>query len=132
MSALQIALYTNSILLAIILLMQPFWRDIKQGMAYTLSNFDERRDEGIFARRLDMVRSNQIEALGLLIPICILAFSVDMERPIAAYAAYVHIAARMLYAIVSLAGIPVARSLFWTVSYVAWGVIAWTVLADAF
>lgn len=130
MSALHIALYANSILLAIILLLQPIWRDIKQGVAYTLGNFDERRDEGTFARRLDMVCRNQIEALGLLIPISVLALSFDMEGQVATYASYVHIVSRFLYVIVSLAGVPVARSLFWTMSYATWGVIAWSIFAQ--
>ena len=63
----------NVILLGGLLLLQPLVRDIKVGFRYTISNFDERIDEGIFARRLAMVRSNQIEALVLWVPVVLIA-----------------------------------------------------------
>ncbi len=126
MTELSLALFANSILLGVILLLQPLWRDIKHGMAYTVGTFDERKPETVFERRLVMVVRNQIEALALLLPLAVLLFTVDaIESTLLAYAAIAHMASRVLYALVALAGIPLLRSLFWTVSFAASGVIAW-------
>ena len=126
MTELSLALLANSLLLGVLLLLQPIWRDIRHGVAYTVGTFDTRRPETVFERRLVMVVRNQIEALGLLVPVAILLLMhVQMEHPFLSTAAVAHPVSRVFYAIVSLAGIPYLRSLSWTVSFVAWGLIAW-------
>ncbi|UWR21212.1 MAPEG family protein [Sulfitobacter sp. S190] len=121
--------FWNVILLGALLLLQPLVRDIKVGFKYTISNFDERVDEGIFANRLAMVRSNQIEALMLWVPIVLLAVIVipDLSHPHLGLIARVFLAARLAYVAVSLAGIPLLRSGAWTVGYAAWAYLAWIV-----
>ncbi|MEM8553059.1 MAG: MAPEG family protein [Pseudomonadota bacterium] len=126
MTELSIAVFANSMLLGVLLLLQPLWRDIRHGMAYTVGTFDERKPETVLERRLVMVVRNQIEALSLLLPLAVLLFTQGaVESALLAYAAIAHVASRTLYAVVALAGIPLLRSLFWTVSFAALGVIAW-------
>ena len=122
----------NVILLGGLLLLQPLVRDIKVGFRYTISNFDERIDEGIFARRLAMVRSNQIEALVLWVPVVLIAAlgAQAIDHPHFGLIGTVFLAARLAYAAVSLAGIPLARSMAWTVGFAAWAYLAWIVLTS--
>ena len=115
----------NVALLALYLLLQPLVRDIMVGLCYTLSNFDERVDEGVFARRLAMVRSNQIEALVLWIPVVLIAQAWALMHPHLGVIGTTFLAARLAYGVVSLAGIPVLRSLSWTVGYAAWAYLLW-------
>ncbi len=133
MTELSLAIFANMILLGVIILLQPLWRDIRHGLAYTVGTFDERKPETMFERRLVMVVRNQIEALGLLLPAAILLFANDGgESIVLSYAALAHIGSRVLYTLVALAGVPLLRSLFWTVSFAAWGAVAWVAFATAF
>ncbi len=129
-SLISISLW-NVVLLGVLLLLQPLVRDIKVGFKYTISNFDNRVDEGVFARRLAMVRSNQIEALALWAPIVLVAAIVmpDLAHPHLATIAMVFLIARLAYVAVSLAGIPLARSGAWTVGFGAWAYLTWIVLS---
>lgn len=123
--------FWNVMLLGALLLLQPLVRDVKVGFKYTISNFDERVDEGVFANRLAMVRSNQIEALMLWVPMILIAATSthDLDHPHLGLIAIVFIAARLAYVAVSLAGIPLLRSLTWTVGFGVWAYLAWIVFA---
>lgn len=123
----------NVVLLGVILLLQPLVRDIVVGFKYTISNFDTRVDEGVFARRLAMVRSNQIEALTLWAPVVLIAAvsTPDFAHPHSGMIATTFAAARLAYVAVSLAGIPLARSAAWTVGFAAWGYLTWVVMTSA-
>ncbi|MGX9356658.1 MAPEG family protein [Roseobacteraceae bacterium S113] len=120
----------NTVLLGGLLLLQPLVRDIKVGFKYTISNFDNRIDEGVFARRLAMVRSNQIEALVLWIPVVLIAaiVSPDLTHPHFGLIATVFLAARLAYAAVSLAGVPLVRSTAWSVGFGAWAYLTWIII----
>ncbi|ABD53017.1 MAPEG family protein [Jannaschia sp. CCS1] len=119
----------NVVLLGVLLLLQPLVRDIVVGFKYTISNFDNRVDEGVFARRLAMVRSNQIEALALWVPVILIAGIAvpDLTHPHLALIATVFLIARIAYAIMSLAGIPLLRSGAWTVGFAAWACLTWII-----
>jgi len=121
----------NVVLLGALLLLQPLVRVIKTGLKYAISNFDERISEGVFARRLAMVRSNQVEALALWVPVVVIAAAVAPEfaHPHASLIAAVFLIARLAYATVSLAGIPLFRSGAWIVGFAAWGYLTWIVMS---
>lgn len=128
MNALISATLWNVALFAALLVMQPLVRDVAVGMRYTLSNFDERVDEGVFARRLAMVRSNQIEALVLWIPLIFIAGAAGgLAHPHLDLIATVFLGARVAYAAVSLAGIPLLRSAAWAVGFLATAYLGWIV-----
>jgi uncharacterized MAPEG superfamily protein len=120
----------NALLLAALLVAQLLVRVIKTGPIYSISNFDERVDEGVFARRLAMVRSNQVEALSLWVPVVVLAAIVipEFTHPHDSVIAAAFLIARLAYAAVSLAGIPLLRSGVWTVGFAAWGYLTWIVM----
>lgn len=125
------ALLGNTLLLAVLLLAQPLWRDVKHGMAYTLSSFDKRRPPTLGERRLAMVKNNQMETLALLGSFAILALATPAPEAATGLWAFIHIGSRIAYALVSLAGIPYLRSGFWTVSVAALAVMAYPIAAAA-
>ena len=120
----------NVAILAGLLLLQPLIRVVRIGPVYAVSNFDNRLDEGVFARRLAMVRSNQLEALALWITVVLCAFILvpKITHPHLALIATAFLTARLLYVAVSLAGIPVLRSVAWIVGFAAWLYLAWIVV----
>ena len=116
----------NVAILAGLLLLQPLTRVVRIGPAYAVSNFDNRIDEGVFSRRLAMVRSNQLEALALWITVvlCVVALAPEITHPHLAGIATAFLSARLSYVVVSLAGIPVIRSVAWIVGFAAWAYLA--------
>ncbi len=129
-SILSITLW-NVVILGALLSLQPLVRVINNGLKYALSNFDHRVDEGVFARRLAMVRSNQVEALALWVSVVVIAAAVapDFEHPHVAMIAAVFLTARLAYAAVSLAGISLLRSGTWIIGFAAWGYLTWIVMS---
>ena len=133
MVALIAALLANVLLLVVILVGQPSLRIAQHGMDYALSNFDVRQEENKLEKRLAMVRNNQLEAMALWVPVVVAAlwvFPHDYTSTALTYAAWGHVIARVLYSLVSVAGVPYARSAIWGVSFVAWAVVLWQVAAQ--
>jgi len=124
MNELWFGLMLNTGLLAGLLFLQPAVRVMMRGSAYALGNLDIREDEGIFASRLEMVKSNQIEAVALLIPVVLYLQAMSITGSLVTTAIYTHVVARLLYIAVALAGIPMVRSLIWLVSFAAWAFLA--------
>ena len=120
----------NVILLGALLSLQPFVRVLNSGLKYALSSFDQRIAEGVFARRLAMVRTNQSEALMLWVPVVVTAAAVAPEfaHPHLPLIATVFLIARFAYAAVSLAGVPMLRSGAWIVGFAAWAYLTWIVM----
>lgn len=121
----------NLVLLGALLALQPALRVIGIGPAYAMSNFDKRVEEGAVARRLAMVCANQIEATVLWVPVVILfaVLSPDAAPAQGPLTATVFLIARLAYAAVSLAGLPVLRSATWIVGFAAWGYMTWLLFA---
>lgn len=120
----------NVTILAGLLMSQPLIRVVRIGPAYAVSNFDNRIDEGAFARRLAMVRSNQLEALALWITVvlCAVTIAPEITHPHVAGIGTAFLSARLSYVVVSLAGIPVLRSVAWVLGFSAWVYLAWIVV----
>lgn len=81
----------------------------------------------IFAHRLAMVRSNQIETLTLwgLALLLALVVTSDLSHLAVASLGNTFLAARVAYVGVSLAGIPYLRTLTFGVGLIAWVYFAW-------
>lgn len=120
----------NVVILAALLGLQPGVRVMRFNVQYALSNLDERVDEGVFARRLEMVCSNQLEALTLWVPVVVIAatFSPAFTHPHLSVIAMAFLFARLAYVAVSLAGIPVLRSTTWLVGFVVWAYLTMIVM----
>ena len=120
----------NVVFLAGLLALQPMVRVITVGVTYALSNFDNRVDEVALARRLAMVCSNQSEALSLWVPVVVIAAlaAPELAHPHLAPIATAFLIARLAYAAVSLAGLPLFRSIAWLVGFAMWGYLTWIVM----
>lgn len=121
----------NIVFLGWLLLLQPLVRVIRSGFKYAISNFDERVDEGVFARRLAMVCSNQVEALALWVPVVVFAAVAvpEFAHPHLLLIAVIFFIARLTYAAVSLFGIALFRSGAWIVGFTAWCYLMWIVIS---
>ncbi len=97
-----------------------------QGALHKLADFCSAPVAGFYSA----VDTNQTEALMLWVPVAVLAVAVAPEKshvhvPLIAI---IFLIARPAYAAVSLAGIPLLRSLAWIVGFAAWVYLTWIVL----
>ena len=115
--------FANAALLALLSTLQPLVRDARMGLGYATGNMDERRDEGVLAARLVMVVRNRVEATALLVPVVLVALSRSAEPAGVGLACTVFLGSRVVYALVSLAGVPVLRS---TARAVGFGAAPWS------
>ena len=127
MEALVQTTFFNAVLLGGLLMAQPLTRVSILGWGYGLSSMDTRVDEGRFSRRLAMVKNNQLEALVFFVPIVLLARWHALDHPHLPAIALAFAIGRTLYAAVSLAGIPVARTLSFGIGFLATNYLAWLV-----
>ena len=120
----------NVVLLGALFSVQPIVRVLGFGPKYALSSFDNRIEEGVFARRLAMVRSNHGEALALWVPVVVIvaASTPEFTHPHLSMIANLFLMARLAYAAISLAGIPLLRSGAWVVGFAAWSYLIWIVI----
>ena len=121
----------NVVLLGVLLALQPTIRVLGFGLTYALSNFDNRVDEGVFARRLAMVSRNQGEALALWVPVVLIlaVMAPDLAHSHLSLIATAFLFARLAYTAVTFAGIPVLRSGTWIVGFAAWAYLTWITMA---
>jgi uncharacterized MAPEG superfamily protein len=121
----------NVVLLGVLFSLQPMVRVLGSSPKYALSNLDNRIEEGVFARRLAMVRSNHGEALALWVPVVLILAVVapDLAHPQLSLIATIFLIARLAYTAVSLAGIPLLRSGAWIVGFATWGYLTWIVMS---
>lgn len=120
----------NVVLLGALFSFQPMVRVLGSGPKYALSSLDNRIEEGVFARRLAMVRSNHGEALALWVPVVVIVAvsAPEFTHPHLSMVANLFLMARLAYAAISLAGIPLLRSGAWIVGFAAWGYLTWIVM----
>ncbi|MDW3222545.1 MAG: LysR substrate-binding domain-containing protein [Paracoccaceae bacterium] len=94
----------NVVLLGALFALQPMIRVGGSGLKYAFSSFDTRIEEGVFARRLAMVRSNHGEALALWVP-AVLTLAVvapDLAHPHLSLIATLFLIARLAYTAVKI------------------------------
>lgn len=120
-------LILNLGLFAFVALSQPVVRDLTLGFRYTISNFDERKTESVLGRRLAMIKDNQIEALMLFAPLVLLGAMSGTAHVHLSLIATTFLISRLTYAVASAAGIPLVRSLSWTVGFSASAYLGWIV-----
>ncbi len=121
----------NVVFLGALFSLQPMVRVLGSGPKYAASSFDNRIEEGVFARRLAMVRSNHGEALALWVSFVVIvaAIAPEFTHPHLPMIATVFLMARLAYAAISLAGVPLLRSGAWIVGFAAWGYLTWIVMS---
>lgn len=128
MQSLIVVVLGNVFLLAALLVLQVVVRISNAGLKYALGNFDAYKHEGAFADRLLRVKNNQIETLALIVPTTLAAANAHLSHPFLSVAASSFLFARLAYSGIALAGIPVLRSVTWSVGFAAWAYIAWITL----
>ena len=115
MNYLAILLMGNAILFTVLLLGQIIYRTKVHGSKYALGNLDAEQHEWCESR-LIRVKNNQQETLILVVTLVVLAslLTVSSSQIITALC-LVHLMSRVIYISLALRGVPVARSITWTI-----------------
>ncbi len=89
------------------------------GLPYALGNQDEGRQEsGLIARRARKALRNMLETFPVFVALALALAVTNKSGGIAATGAMIWIWARVGYLAITLAGVPYARTLVWTVSLI--------------
>jgi len=108
-------------------------RAMTSGFAGALGTpkMDDPPVEAEWAKRAQRAHYNAIENLVVFTALIAVAQLAGISTPVTAFAAALYFWARLGHFVVLTAGIPYARTLIWTVGWVAQMLIAWQVLAHA-
>ena len=87
-------------------------------LSETLGNRDHMRPLTVTGQRATRALANLQEALPVFLGLALMGMIVAPDAAQAKTGAFVFLVARVLYAAVYIAGIPVVRSLLWTVGWV--------------
>jgi uncharacterized MAPEG superfamily protein len=97
--------------------------------AFQTPKMEEPSVESEWAQRARRAHGNAVENLAVFAALVLVAHLAGVSNPTTSTAAAVYFWARLGHYVVLALGIPYARTLIWTVSWVAEMVIAWQVLA---
>ncbi|MEM8987807.1 MAG: MAPEG family protein [Pseudomonadota bacterium] len=109
------ALFAATAILLIVLAVQGALTPVKQGLKWGLGPRDEPRDLSVLQGRAARVVANHMEAMALFTPLALIVHLGDLSSGLTAAGAWIFVAARALFALVYLMGVPVVRSLVWGV-----------------
>lgn len=119
-TAIANALMLNVLLFSLLLGAQVLLRSSRHGLRFALSSLDGAVQTSILEDRLQRTKTNQLEFLGLLVPVAMIAAATDASVQHATWIAVAFVTGRSLYVLVALAGIPVLRSASWLIGFLAW------------
>ncbi len=111
----------NVLLFSLLLGAQVLLRSSRHGLRFALSSLDGTVQTSTLEDRLRRVKTNQLEFLGLLVPVVVIAAATGTAVQHASWIAVAFVAGRSVYVLIALAGIPVLRSASWLIGFLAWG-----------
>ncbi|MEO4001207.1 MAPEG family protein [Mesorhizobium sp. CAU 1732] len=96
------------------------------GPAYLFSARDEKREtKSILSQRLDRALHNLLETYPAFIALALALTISGKAGGIAATGAWLWLICRVIYVVLYAAGIPVARTIVWSLSIVGLGMMLW-------
>jgi len=120
---LQMLLVSVAILF-VLLAVQGTLVPLTQGFAWGLGPRDAPRDRSVLQGRAARTVANQIEAMGLFVPLVVVVELAGASNSLTAAGAALFVAARAAFALFYLAGVPVLRSLSWGTAVVGLAMMA--------
>jgi len=93
--------------------------DTQTGIKYGLGPRDEPRPFHGMAARVDRALSNHYAALGLFTLAVVVITLGEKSTPLTVTSAWAYLIARLLYVPAYMSGIPVLRSLLWSIAFLA-------------
>lgn len=101
------------------------------GFKWGLGPRDEPRDPTVLQGRMARIVANHIEGMAMFIPLVLIVELAGLSSGLTAAGALVFAAARVAFALVYAAGVPVLRSTLWGVALLGLGMIGYAVAAAA-
>ena len=112
------ALFAAVCTLFVIIGVQGLAHTFARSLAFNLGPRDEPPPTTKFQGRAARTLANHIEGLAMFAPLVLIAHVSDIATPTTAWGAMLFAGARVVYAPLYLLGVPVARTLAWTVGAV--------------
>lgn len=105
---------------------------INQGFGWGLGARDEPRDISALQGRAARTIANQIEGIAVFAPLVLIAHLAGVSTILTIWGAAIYFGARLSFAVLYLAGVPVLRSAAWGVGVVGLGLIGFEILRAIF
>lgn len=104
---------------------------INQGFGWGLGSRDEPRDITALQGRAGRTLANQIEGIAVFAPLILVAHLAGVSTVLTIWGAAIYFGARISFAVLYLAGVPVMRSAAWGVGVIGLGLIGFEILRTA-
>ena len=125
-------LFASAVVLIVLLAVQGMLTPLTHGFAYGLGARDQVKDPSVLQGRLNRVVANTIEGMALFGTLIVTAHLAGVSSSLTQFGAGLFVAARIGYAVVYAAGIPVLRTAVWSVGTLGLFLIAWEIARIAF
>lgn len=101
---------------------------INQGFAWGLGARDEPREMTAFQGRMKRIVNNHVEGMVIFAVLVLIAHLAGISTTLTQIGAGLYLASRVLFALVYMSGLPVIRTVVWTVGTVGLFMIAFEIL----
>ncbi len=126
------SLFIVSVTLLALLFVQGGLAPAIHGFKWGLGPRDEPRDPSVLQGRMSRIVANHLEGMAMFIPLVLIVELAGLSSALTAAGALIFAAARVAFALVYAAGIPVLRSAMWGVALLGLGMIGFAVAAATF
>ena len=114
--------------LFVLMIMQGALTPITQGFAWGLGSRDTPQEPSVLQGRMTRIVANHIEGMLVFAALVIVAHLGGISSSLTELGAALYLGARIVFALVYMAGVPVLRSAVWGVSALGIGLIAFEIL----
>jgi len=102
------------------------------GMAWGLGPRDQARPPSVMQGRMSRIVNNHVEGMLLFVPLVMIAQLTSISTPLTVWGAILFAAARAVFVVVYLLGIPMVRTLVWAVGTVGVVMIGYELARSGF
>lgn len=121
----ELTMLLYSVILLLILILIPAANAIRQNGAMAQAGpRDDMPEPSVFRKRAMRLRDNMLENMALFAPVVLIANAADISTGTTVLGAQIFFLARVLHAVIYLAGWPAVRPLAWAVGLIGTGMIA--------
>ncbi len=123
---LQTAVWTT-VILFVLLMLQGGLIAVVQGLKWDLGSRDGAHEESPLQGRVARTAANHIEGMLLFLPLVMVAHLSDVSSTLTVWGAGLYLAGRIAYVPLYLLGVPVLRSIVWTVTIIGIALVGYEV-----
>lgn len=126
------SLFAVAVITLFLLFMQGYLVPATHGFKWGLGPRDEPRDPSVLQGRMSRVVANHLEGMAMFVPLILIVELAGLSSPLTAAGAVLFAAARALFALIYLAGVPVLRSVVWGAALIGIFMIGFAIAVAAF